>query len=81
MSLLSDPEDLDAVRRQITMVAEQAGHEVAVVMLAEALRQMVQLGPALSGEVWDSYAEILAAAGQQWPSATVVTSPEQEGRH
>lgn len=71
MDSSDDPHDLEAACLRILRVAERGTPEISNAMLAEALAQMRQLSPVLSGELWDSYAAVLAAAGQPRPSATI----------
>lgn len=72
MNLLGDAKDLDAACLQILAAAARGGPQVSVMMLAEALTQMRELSPALSGELWESCEAVLRAAGDRRPTATVV---------
>lgn len=48
-------------RAAILTAAERGGLATAVQMLSEAVKQMEELAPTLSAEIWTSYAAILAA--------------------
>lgn len=59
MAGLDDCEGLPAARMKILSTAGTGGCAVAVAMLAESLRQMETLSPAVSAEIWDCYAAVL----------------------
>ena len=59
---LDEYADLAAARTAALAAAREGGLSVALAMLAESLGQMEAIAPAVSAEVWDAYAAVLAAA-------------------
>lgn len=61
MGRLKDTRDLAEAHAVVMRTARTRGSEASLAMLNEALTQMRQLGPKLSGELWDAYEAVLAA--------------------
>jgi hypothetical protein len=80
MADLETCEDLSAARRTILADARAGGPPVAVAMLAEALRQLELLTPAVSAEVWSGYAAVRAVATAAVGDAAAAGSQEAAER-
>lgn len=83
MKHLDEYPDLAAARTAALAAARDGGLPVALAMLTESLIQLEATAPAVSAEVWDAYAAVLAAApGELQPpqEATVLPLPSTTSR-
>jgi hypothetical protein len=80
---LDEYPDLASARTAALAAAGDGGLRVALAMLAESLIQLEATAPAVSAEVWDAYAAVLAAVpGELQPphEATVLPLPSTTSR-
>lgn len=74
MGSLDDVYELNEARVVVLATAREHGLEAALAMLQEALVQLEEIAPALSGEVWEAFSAVVDAAPRRGAciAATVV---------